>query len=185
MSIVIHEVAHAWTADKLGDKTARYAGRLTLNPISHLDPVGSVIVPILLSFTAGVGFGWAKPVPYNPYNIRYKYGDSLVAFAGPLSNLIIAVLTVVIASLFGFQQHYITYLIVLLNVSLMIFNLIPVPPLDGSKIISPLLPYSIRERFLRPGIEQIFLMAIVIFVVWPLISPVVKTITDIIMKLSW
>jgi Zn-dependent protease len=93
MSVVVHEVSHGYAAERLGDPTARLQGRLTLNPLSHLDPVGSFLVPFLTYATTGVAFGWAKPVPYNPYNLRnQKWGEAIVAAAGPISNLIIAFL---------------------------------------------------------------------------------------------
>jgi len=145
-SIVIHEVSHAAMANYLGDPTAKYAGRLTLNPIKHLDPIGSVIVPALLVLMAkfiggGIIFGWAKPVPVNPYNFRdQKYGSAKVAMAGPGSNLAIALA-------FGLALRFIPDLavipglslmfsyIVYINILLAIFNLLPVPPLDGSHIL--------------------------------------------------
>lgn len=149
MSVVIHEVSHGWAANLLGDPTAKLGGRLTLNPIKHLDPFGSVILPLMLSLVpGGIIFGWAKPVPFNPYNLRAgKWGPALVALAGPLSNLIIALI-------FGFltrsglvaSQSFIALagMVVLLNFSLMIFNLMPFPPLDGSKILFAILPYRLR-----------------------------------------
>ena len=91
LSVVVHEVSHGWMANYLGDPTARLANRLTLNPLPHIDPIGSVLVPLLLFFTnAGVMFGWARPVPVNPYNLRGKYGEAIVAAAGPLSNIFLA-----------------------------------------------------------------------------------------------
>src|SRR3989338_241276 len=92
LSVVVHEVSHGFAANYLGDPTARLAGRLTLNPIPHLDPIGSILIPLLLFFTkAGAMFGWAKPVPVNPYNLRGKYGEAIVAAAGPLSNIVLAI----------------------------------------------------------------------------------------------
>ncbi len=180
-SVVIHEVSHGWAARALGDKTAEYEGRLTLNPLKHIDPFGSVILPLLLYLShASFLIGWAKPVPYNPYNFREewrKWGDAVVALAGPASNIFIALL-------FGLGLRFlypvvsisdqivqVVASIVFINIVLALFNLVPVPPLDGSKILFAFIPYKYRtftyqlERFSLP-IAIIFM-----FFVWPLISP--------------
>lgn len=150
-SAVIHEVMHGVAADYLGDKTARYAGRLTLNPIPHLDPFGSVILPITLSLSGSpIFFGWAKPVPYNPYNLRPgRFSEAIVAGAGPLSNLGIALTFagVIRAGLLPVEINTILFLIVVINVMLCIFNLIPIPPLDGSKILPSILPQGLSHRY--------------------------------------
>ncbi|MEA1929807.1 MAG: site-2 protease family protein [Patescibacteria group bacterium] len=145
MSVVIHEVSHGYVADLLGDPTARYAGRLTLNPLKHLDWFGSVILPALMALMGGIIFGWAKPVPYNPYNLKAgRWGPAYVAAAGPASNLVILLLFSLALKFFGVALPpaavAIMGLIVLINLMLAIFNLIPVPPLDGSKILFALLP---------------------------------------------
>jgi Zn-dependent protease len=150
-SAVIHEVMHGYAADRLGDPTARYAGRLTLNPIPHLDPFGSVILPLVLAFSGSpFFFAWAKPVPYNPYNLRPgRFSEAIVAGAGPAANLAIALLTGLIIRLAPLPSSVtaILFIIVVVNVMLCIFNLIPVPPLDGSKILSALLPASARHGY--------------------------------------
>jgi Zn-dependent protease len=150
-SAVIHEVMHGVAADYLGDKTARYAGRLTLNPIPHLDPFGSVILPVLLALSGSpIFFGWAKPVPYNPYNLRPgRFSEAIVAGAGPASNLLIALVfgLIIRFGVFPLEIASILYLIVVVNTMLCLFNLIPVPPLDGSKVIEALLPYSLQYRY--------------------------------------
>ena len=142
-SVVVHEVSHGSMAYALGDNTAKEAGRLTLNPIPHIDPVGSILLP------AVIGFGWAKPVPYNPYNLKsQKWGPLLVGVAGPASNIIIAIV-------FGFLLRFsdaltflpssffnMALLIATLNLGLALFNLIPIPPLDGSKVLFAFLPRS-------------------------------------------
>jgi Zn-dependent protease len=133
------------------DPTARYAGRLTFNPIPHLDPIGSVLVPILLAFSgASFFFAWAKPVPYNPYNLRPgRFSEAIVAGAGPLSNLVIALVTGLLMQIIAFAPEVtaILFLIVAVNVMLFLFNLFPIPPLDGSKILSALLPGSIGHVY--------------------------------------
>jgi Zn-dependent protease len=150
-SAVIHEVMHGVAADKLGDPTARYAGRLTLNPIPHLDPIGSVLLPIVLAFSgASFFFAWAKPVPYNPYNLRAgRFSEAIVAGAGPLSNLAIAILTGVLMQVITLapEVNAVFFLIVVVNVMLFLFNLFPIPPLDGSKILSALLPQGIAHIY--------------------------------------
>ena len=148
LSVVIHEVAHGYAALWLGDTTAYYAGRLTLNPIKHLDMFGSVILPILLSFT-GFIFGWAKPVPYNPYNLKNRrWGELLVAVAGPASNIILALIFGLIIRFVNLDAGLILVagLIVQVNIVLAIFNLIPIPPLDGSKILFAILPPGEKEQ---------------------------------------
>jgi Zn-dependent protease len=159
-SAVIHEVMHGVAADKLGDPTARYAGRLTLNPILHLDAFGSVILPLILALSSSpIFFGWAKPVPYNPFNLtRAPYwGEAIVAFAGPLSNFAIALLSALIirANMLSPEINSVLFIVVLVNVMLGIFNLIPIPPLDGSKILSAILPRGLRMQYdtLRAQLE--------------------------------
>jgi Zn-dependent protease len=150
-SAVIHEVMHGVAADYLGDKTARYAGRLTLNPIPHLDPIGSVLLPILFALgNSPIFFGWAKPVPYNPYNLKPgRFSEAIVAGAGPASNLTIALMMSAIMRLgvFPSEINGIIFLVVIVNTMLFLFNLIPIPPLDGSKVLEALLPSSLQYRY--------------------------------------
>jgi Zn-dependent protease len=140
-SAIIHEYSHGWMANQLGDPTAKYAGRLTLNPMKHIDPIGSILLPILLIPT-GFLFAYAKPVPYNPYNLKdQKWGPVKVALAGPISNFILAFI-------FGLALQFLPvgpmteflYIIVYANVILGVFNLVPIPPLDGSKVLFAVLP---------------------------------------------
>ncbi len=179
-SIIVHEVAHGFMADWLGDPTARLQGRLTLNPIKHIDPVGSIIVPLITSLS-GFTFGWAKPVIYNPYNLKNKrQGEFLIALAGPASNL-------VIAAIFGFiiRLNFTSALvitpfleicsyIVVINLVLAIFNLIPIPPLDGSKLLFAWLPNQYgKVRLMLEMYAPIFIL-IVVFFLWGIISPIVS-----------
>lgn len=143
-SIVLHEVAHGYMANYLGDPTARLQGRLTLNPISHIDPLGSIILPGLLLIThSPLLIGYAKPVPYNPYNLRGRYAEGLVAFAGPGTNILLALIFGLLIRFSGAQLGpdlvSAFAIIAYVNLLLALFNLIPVPPLDGSKVLSTLL----------------------------------------------
>lgn len=153
-AIVIHEVAHGYAALAQGDRTAQYAGRLTLNPIKHIDMMGTIILPIaIIILSAGTFvFGWAKPVPYNPYNLKnQRWGDAIVALAGPIANVIIAAVFVGLihaGAAFGFLNQSlfdISVFIILMNLILAIFNMIPVPPLDGSKVLFSVLPYHMQH----------------------------------------
>ena len=171
MSVVIHEVSHGFIALRFGDRTALYAGRLTLNPLKHLDMFGSIILPIFLVLThSSFLFGWAKPVPYNPNNLtNRKWGTIAVASAGILANLSLAVffgliLRFSLNSVVSVDFVSIISSIVLINLGLAIFNLVPIPPLDGSKILFSLLPNSFY--FVISFLEQYSLVLILIFIVF-------------------
>jgi Zn-dependent protease len=171
-SVVIHEVAHGYAADFLGDPTARLAGRLTLNPLGHLDPVGSVLVPALGAIFGGFIFGWAKPVPYNPYNLKAgRWGPALVALAGPATNLLLAVIFGLIIRLTSGAVTLISPLgfVVQINIMLAIFNLIPVPPLDGSKLLFALLPN--RWLGVERWLERYQFVALILFLLLILNGP--------------
>jgi Zn-dependent protease len=155
LSLSVHEWAHAWSAHKLGDDTAERMGRLTLNPLAHMDPIGTFLLPLL-----GIPFGWAKPVPVDPTrfrrNVSQSAGMAITAAAGPISNLILAVLcAVVFGLLLRFKQDLaaqpgVVALLVggmSINVALAIFNLLPIPPLDGSRIVAHFIPAKSRESW--------------------------------------
>lgn len=180
MSVVIHEVSHGYAASFLGDQTAKYQGRLTLNPLKHLDFVGSLLVPVLLYISkVGIIFGWAKPVPYNPYNLKSgRWSEAIVAFAGPAANLFIAILfgsflRIGAANFANPAFVEIVSLIVFINILLAIFNLVPIPPLDGSKLIFAFFPdrsYQIRGFFESYGL---ILILFFIFFLWQFIFPII------------
>lgn len=181
MSVVIHEVAHGYAALYFGDKTAEYAGRLTLNPLKHLDPFGSVILPLILVITnAPFLIGWAKPVPYNPDNLRdKKKGTIWVASAGILANLAIAIFFSIVVrvsvatGILGVSFISLASVIILLNIVLAFFNLIPIPPLDGSKILFTLLGNSSLkfENFFSK--YSLFILLFFVFFVWQYVSPLI------------
>jgi Zn-dependent protease len=155
LSIIVHEVAHGYAANSLGDPTARLAGRLTLNPIPHIDLMGSIIIPVLLVVTGSpIMFGWAKPVPYNPYNLRnHRWGEFLVATAGVATNLFLAIVFGLIVR-FGSATLPATAIsiaetIAFINLFLGLFNLIPFPPLDGFTAIRAALPWHSGASFAR------------------------------------
>ena len=190
MSVVVHEFSHGYTAYLLGDNTARLSGRLTLNPIKHLDLFGSIILPLLLVLSnAGFVIGWAKPVPYNPNNLRNgRMGTLMVAAAGIIANLIIAIsfglLIRFAPSLLGIPLHdpntlltnpfyKITSIIVIMNLVLALFNLIPIPPLDGSKILFSFIPPQYRhiENFLEKW--GMFILLFFIIFLWSSVAPII------------
>ena len=187
VSVILHEVAHGYMANYLGDPTARLAGRLTLNPIAHIDPIGSIILPALLAITGSpLLIGYAKPVPYNPYNLRGKFGETLVAASGPGTNLLLALLFG-LAIRFGAISMTAPMLgaftiIVYVNLVLALFNLIPIPPLDGSKVLSGILPRALahkydlfRVNFERLGILSGTLLVLVVFyLLLPYFSAVIR-----------
>lgn len=164
-SAILHEIAHGFVAERLGDPTARLAGRLTLNPIKHIDPFMSVLLPLLLIVSGSpVVFGAAKPVPVDPFNLREGKKDmALVSLAGPLTNIIIAIAA---ALLFRTTNIAIFYLILHLNLLLAIFNLLPIPPLDGSKIVAMFLPDRQASAYL--SISSIGILIIFFLIAFPI-----------------
>jgi Zn-dependent protease len=179
MSVVVHEVSHGAVANALGDRTAKDLGRLTLNPLKHLDPFGSVILPLLLSFT-GFIFGYAKPVPYNPANLRdRRYGPAMVGLAGPFANIALAilfglVLRVLPVGLAGSLLPQLLAIIVIVNLALAFFNLIPVPPLDGHWLLMAFLParaYGLKVFLYK---NSILMLVLAIFIIFPLLMPLIR-----------
>jgi len=181
-SAIIHEYMHGWMADRLGDPTARYAGRLSLNPKVHIDPIGTVLMPIILYLATAGGFvfAYAKPVPFNPHNLRnQKWGPVMVALAGPLSNLFLALV-------FGLMVQFMPYgpatpflgIIVFTNVLLAVFNAIPIPPLDGSKLLFAIMPPSMDH--IKHMLNRFGFFFVILFMLygWPLVSPLLYWLVD-------
>jgi Zn-dependent protease len=177
-SVVLHELAHGLAARAMGDRTAEHMGRLTLNPFKHLDLFGSFILPLLSRMTLGVMFGYAKPVPYNPYNLSdRRYGAAKVAMAGPMVNLVLAAL---FALVLRWQGDALTPLAgelivsaVLINLVLALFNLMPVPPLDGHWLLMTFLPARFNGLKITLYRYQWVVLAICIFFVFPALWPVI------------
>ncbi|MFH1769436.1 MAG: site-2 protease family protein [Parcubacteria group bacterium] len=179
LSAVFHEFMHGWAAYQLGDTTAKDQGRLTLNPLKHIDTFGTVILPLFLLMTGGIFIGYAKPVPYNPYNLSdQKFGSTKVAFAGPAANFVIAILFGLLLRFIPVSPELFVTLswVVYINLILGFFNLIPVPPLDGSKLLIDLFPkayYSISKL----SIVGILIALLIAFVI---LSPIARFFYDII-----
>ncbi len=160
LAITLHEVAHGWTALRYGDTTARDLGRLSLNPLRHVDPIGTVVVPAVLFFLGGFIFGWAKPVPVDFHRLRNPRRDmALVALAGPAANLVMAVGWALVMSLgagmaaaapeVGMPLYYMGRAGITINIIIGVLNMLPVPPLDGSRVLAGLLPPRVGELFAR------------------------------------
>lgn len=169
-SVIIHELAHGYVAYSLGDPTAKYAGRLTLNPLKHLDPFGSIILPfLLLIVTAGQGpiFGWAKPVPINPYNFKdQKWGELKVAISGPATNFAIAIIFGLLIRLLNLPLSVpfiqLLSIVVMYNFLWAMFNLIPIPPLDGSWILFKFLPPALNQ--VKMFLQQYGMVILIFFI---------------------
>jgi len=193
LGITVHEVAHGWIASRLGDKTAMMLGRLTLNPLKHIDPMGTILIPaLLLLMNAGFIFGYAKPVPITWQNLRQPKRDmALVAAAGPLSNLLMAVgwaLLIRVALLLGENGTALAYMGVAgitINAILMILNLLPLPPLDGGRVMTGLLPGPWAYQFSRIEPYGFFILigllvtGILGLILWPLISLVMSLVVPV------
>lgn len=191
-SLALHELAHAWTADRMGDKTARNLGRVTLNPLKHLDPVGTVLLLV-------VGFGWAKPVPIRPGNFRsYRLGMFVVSVAGIVINLLIAVAALLLLVALGTNMgnlgqvlasgdslRYGLFVAAQINVVLAVFNLLPVPPLDGSKVLQAFLPSGMQRAMWQLERYGFFLVIIILVLfreqVFGLINSVTLTLLQLIL----
>ncbi len=178
-SAIIHEYMHGWMADRLGDPTAKNAGRLSMNPLVHIDPFGSLLLPgIMILSGTGFVFGWAKPVPFNPYNLSdKKYGGAKVAIAGPLGNLITALFFGLILRFVPMANEMMAtfmMIIVQINLILMVFNLVPIPPMDGSKVIMPFLPYNLQVKYAELEKYGMFLVLLFVMFGFTLIIPIIN-----------
>ena len=163
IGVTLHEMMHGRVAFWLGDRTAADMGRLTLNPLASVDPLTTIVLPLLLIITVGVPFFAAKPVPFNPARLKYdEFGGALVGIAGPATNLVLALLGAGLYHVLPGASHFLFWFVVV-NVGLMVFNLIPLPPLDGSRVLYAFAPEPLQELMAR--IEQMGFIVILIFIV--------------------
>lgn len=194
-AIVVHEVSHGWVARQLGDNTAYAAGRLTLNPLKHIDPIGTILVPVILILTVHFAFGWARPVPIDWRNLRHPKRDiALVAAAGPGANLVMAIIWALLMKLGTILPHdlflrtpliYMGLFGILINAVLLVFNLVPIPPTDGGRILTSLLPPRMAYRFAKIEPYGMFILVALMLtgVLWQFISPIILGVMVIIQKL--
>jgi len=192
VAITIHEFFHSLAADKLGDPTPRSFGRLSLNPLAHADPIGTFLLPLMSAFTGIPTIGWAKPVPIDPFNFRHpKKDEIIVSLAGPLSNLSLAIISSLFIRFLSYSfVSVVFYYLILINISLFVFNLLPIPPLDGSKVFLNLLSPQSQAKW-SEAFDHYGFILLLIFVFLPLgngyspisliMSPIVKFIFQLLL----
>jgi len=195
-AITLHEVAHGWIARRFGDRTAEMLGRLTINPLKHIDPLGTIVVPALSLMLGNFLFGWAKPVPVSVRNLRHPRRDMIfVAVAGPVANLLMAIFWAFLARAvmgLGLQGGAAVFLLgmaqvgVLINVILAVFNMFPLPPLDGGRVVAGLLPPASAARF--ESLERYGLLIIIALlftgILWKVLGPVMSFVSDLVLTIA-
>jgi len=196
-AVTVHEVAHGWVASRLGDQTAKSMGKLTLNPVKHIDHVGTILVPAIMYFASGFIFGWAKPVPVNWKNLGHPRRDmAIVAIAGPLANLLMLffwAMSAKIISLSGNEPNYLTQLLlimcsigIMINIVLMILNLFPILPLDGGRVLTAMLPRNLAMSFSRLEPYGLIILVALLFsgILWKILTPVIGATLTLISQLT-
>ncbi len=196
-AVTVHEVAHGWVASRLGDQTAKSMGRLTLNPLKHIDPVGTILVPAIMYFASGFIFGWAKPVPVNWRNLGHPRRDmAIVAIAGPAANLLMLLfwaMSAKIITLFGNEPNQLAQLLfimcgigVTINIVLMILNLFPILPLDGGRVLTAMLPRNLAISFSRLEPYGLIILVVLLFsgILWKILVPVFSATLTLISQLT-
>jgi Zn-dependent protease len=195
-AVTVHEVAHGWVAGQFGDQTARSMGRLTLNPIKHIDPVGTIVVPVIMYFASGFIFGWAKPVPINWRNLGHPRRDmAIVAIAGPAANLLMLLfwaMSAKVIMLLGNDSNHLAQLLfimcsigITINIVLMILNLFPVLPLDGGRVLTSMLPPNLAISFSRMEPYGLIILVVLLLsgVLWKILLPVISGTQSLIYQL--
>jgi Zn-dependent protease len=195
-AVTVHEVAHGWVASQFGDQTARSMGRLTLNPIKHIDPVGTIVVPVIMYFASGFIFGWAKPVPINWRNLGHPRRDmAIVAIAGPAANLLMLLfwaMSAKVIMLLGNDSNHLAQLLfimcsigITINIVLMILNLFPVLPLDGGRVLTSMLPPNLAISFSRMEPYGLIILVVLLLsgVLWKILLPVISGTKSLIYQL--
>lgn len=195
-AVTVHEVAHGWVASQFGDQTARSMGRLTLNPIKHIDPVGTIVVPAIMYFASGFIFGWAKPVPINWRNLGHPRRDmAIVAIAGPAANLLMLLfwaMSAKVIMLLGNDSNHLTQLLfimsnigIMINIVLMILNLFPILPLDGGRVLTAMLPRNLAISFSRMEPYGLIILVVLLLsgVLWKILLPAISGIQSLIYQL--
>ncbi|RKZ49697.1 MAG: site-2 protease family protein [Gammaproteobacteria bacterium] len=196
-AVTVHEVAHGWVASRLGDQTAKSMGRLTLNPLKHIDPVGTILVPAIMYFASGFIFGWAKPVPVNWRNLGHPRRDmAIVAIAGPAANLLMLLFWAIFAKMIvlsGNEPNHLTQLLfimcgigVTINIVLMILNLFPILPLDGGRVLTAMLPPNLAIPFSRLEPYGLIILVALLFsgILWKILTPFIGGTLTLISQLT-
>lgn len=183
ISMTLHEATHAYVSNHLGDDTARLSGRLSINPLKHIDPLTTVLMPVVLYLLIGIPFGAAKPVPFNPSRLKYdEFGAALVGVSGPITNFVLAVLSGFwLRFIIGFNAGFLTdsiFMFMLVNLGFFVFNMIPFPPLDGSRLLYALAPDGVREFMRSIEMGGIASVGIFIFVFYAFLSPLIGSIIE-------
>jgi len=189
-AITLHEAAHGWVAYKLGDSTAKDLGRITVNPIKHIDPIGTVVIPVVMIVVTGFAFGYAKPVPVNVRNFEHPQKDmALVALAGPFSNFIMAIFwTLVLATGYKLLPYgeilsglkYMSSVGIIINIVLMVINLLPILPLDGGRIVTGVLPFKWAVQFVRT--EKLGMLLVILLLVTGILGKILGPVVDMVQK---
>jgi Zn-dependent protease len=187
VSITVHEAMHAFTAHWLGDDTAQMQGRLTLNPLKHIDPFLTIGMPVLLALSGAPVLGAAKPVPFDPYKVKFEeFGAALVALAGPLTNFVLAVVGAIVLRLFGDALPPLlaqgTFLFILVNLGFFVFNMIPFPPLDGSRVLYALAPEPLQRAMAQIESYGLFGFLIFFFLLFQYIAPIISNIINSLLR---
>lgn len=186
-SIAVHEMSHAFVGDALGDDTARKAGRISLNPFRHIDPILTVGLPLLLLFIGLPPFGAARPVPFNPMRVRFsEFGVALIALSGPIANLLLAAIAGVLYRIFLPGEGLILdglVVFIQINIGFFLFNLIPFPPLDGSRVLYAFSPEPLQKILLQIEAVGLFGLVVFMFIIFPILQPLYFRINDLFINL--